>query len=188
MAKLLLKDVADVKLCIAVSSKGKAIEKAVKWITLASLLPFNGMGELMLSSEYYPDEDIKAQKRDIIMRRVAPTGVNYIEEDINAYVYNNLFIIRATEMVSADYLAAYLDKNIEDFVKGLARWTVAPSIGRKDLMEMEIFLPDVKTQNAIGAYWLTYNAKKRLENKLSQLEQIKNREIFNIVLKKTRRV
>lgn len=188
MERVLLKEIADVKLCIVSSSKKKECEEVAKWITLASLLPFNGMGELMLSSEYCPEEDLRVKNHDIIMRRVAPTGVNYIEEDINAYVYNNLFIIRATEMVSADYLAAYLDKNVEDFVKGLARGTVALSIGRKDLMEMEIFLPDVKTQNAIGAYWLTYNAKKRLENKLSQLEQIKNREIFNIVLKKTRRV
>lgn len=188
MEKLLLKDVADVKLCIAVSSKGKAIEKAVKWITLASLLPFNGMGELMLSSEYCPEEDLKVKNRDIIMRRIAPTGINYIVKDMDAYVYNNLVIISARGNVNSDYLAAYLDVNIENYVKGLASGAAVPSIGRKDLLAMEIFLPDVKTQNAIGSYWLTYNEKKRLENKLSQLEQIKNREIFNIVLKKTRRV
>ena len=76
-----------------------------------------------------------------------------------------------------------MDVNIENYVKCLASGAAVPSIGRKDLLSMEIFLPDVKTQNAIGSYWLTYNEKKRLENKLSQLEQIKNREIFNIVLK-----
>lgn len=187
MERVLLKEIADVKLCIVSSSKKKECEEAAKWITHSSLLPFNGTGELLLSSEYYPDEDIKAQKHDIIMRRVAPTGVNYIEEDINAYVYNNLFIIRTKEMVSADYLAAYLDGNIGDFVKGFARGAVAPSIGRKDLMEMEIFLPDTKAQNSIGGYWRSYNEKKRLENKLTQLEQIKNKEIYNIILKQIRR-
>lgn len=184
MERVLLKEIADVKLCIVSSSKKKECDEAVEWITLSSLLPFNGTGELLLSSEYYPDEDIKVKKHDIIMKRVAPTGVNYIEDDINAYVYNNLFIIRTKENVSADYLAAYLDENIEDFVKGLARGSVAPSIGRKDLLEIEIDLPGEREQNAIGGYWRSYNAKKRLENKLTQLEQIKNREIFNIIRNK----
>ena len=43
---------------------------------------------------------------------------------------------------------------------------------------MEIYLPDKKKQNAVGKYWLIYNQKKRLENKLTYLEQKKNREIF----------
>ena len=137
MERVLLKEIADVKLCIVSSSKKKECDEAVKWITLSSLLPFNGTGELLLSSEYYPDEDIKVKKHDIIMKRVAPTGVNYIEDDIDAYVYNNLFIIRTKEKVKPDYLAAYLDENIENFVNGLTRGSVAPSIGRKDLMEME---------------------------------------------------
>lgn len=178
MKKVLLKELADIKLCISSFAK-EDLDESVRWISLSTMLPYNGIGEFLVSWEYNPEDDIKVRKHDIIMKRVLPMGINYIEEDIeDAYAYNNLFIIRAKEGVNSDYLAAYLDENISEFVLLHAKGSVAPSIGRKDLMEMEIYLPDEAKQNAVGKYWLIYNQKKRLENKLTSLEQKKNREIF----------
>lgn len=178
MKKVLLKELADIKLCIPSLAKEKT-DGQIKWLVPSTLSLYNEIKGYLYTSEYNPEDDIKVRKHDIIMKRVLPTGINYIEEDIeDAYAYNNLFIIRTKENVNSDYLAAYLDENISEFVLLHAKGSVAPSIGRKDLMEMEIYLPDEAKQNAIGKYWLIYNKKKRLENKLTSLEQKKNREIF----------
>ena len=181
MRKFLLSELAEIKLCIASAPKNKDFTESVKWIMQSSLLPFNEINPVF-SSEYSPNEDMKAIKNDILVRRLSPSGVNIIEGDINAYVYNNIIIIRANESVCADYLAAYLDENIEAFVKTYAKGAIVSSISRKDLMEMPIDLPDAATQRAVGGYWLMYNKKKRLEKKLTELEGKKNKEIFNLIM------
>lgn len=181
MRKFLLSELAEIKLCIASAPKNKNFAESVEWIMQSSLLPFNEI-KPVFSSEYCSNEDMKVIKNDILIRRLSPSGVNLIEDDTNAYVYNNIIIIRANDSVCADYLAAYLDENIEAFVKTYAKGAIVSSISIKDLMEMPIDLPDVTTQRAVGGYWLMYKKKKRLEKKLTDLEGKKNKEIFNFIM------
>lgn len=177
MKRVSLKDLADIKLCIALPCKKDSAIEAV-WITQSALLPFNAFGEFMPTTNIDADKSLKAEKHDILIKRVAPTGVNYIEDDTDAYVYNNLFIVRAREGVDSSYLAAYLDQNIEEFVNLRAGGAVVLSVGRKDLSEMSIVVPEERVQKAVGGYWLEYNKKKRIENRLTAMEKQRNKALI----------
>lgn len=181
MKRVLLKDIAEIKICSARTVKDDDFSDEVPWLTQSSLLPFNELGAGMRSSEFCASEDVKAVRNDILVRRLAPTGVNFVENDADAYVHNNIIMIRARDSVCASYLAAYLDEVIGAYVKENARSTAVASIGRKELREMPIELPDDDVQRSYGAYWLLLNKKKRLEKKLADLEGKKNKEIFNLV-------
>lgn len=181
MREVLLQEIADIKICTVGNSKKTEDRLPANWIVTSSLLPYNQIGELLLSSEYKVDEEIKAKSGDILIRRLSPTEVNYLESDMEAYIYNNIVIVRANENVSSAYLASYLDAHLEDFVKMRSSGAIVMAIGKKDLSEMTIEVPDLETQKAIGNLWLLYNEKKRLQEKLTKLERIQNKQIFKIV-------
>jgi len=122
---------------------------------------------------------------DILLRRIAPGYVNYLQEATpNSCIANNLIIIRATR-VNSKYLAYYLDKNITKIIKKSAKGTVLPTLARQDLDEFEIVLPNEKTQHLVGNLWFLEIEKIKLQEKLRTLENKKLHYLLNKYVKKT---
>ena len=149
-----LKDVAEIIFCIL--EKGNEEKKL---LTPANLLENNQISTVNKDDKFKKDKSVIIKKDDILLKRINPTYINYIEdigEDI--YAGNNLIIIRAKE-INAKYLAAILNMNIEKFVKKNSVGAIIPSIGRKM----------VTLRN-----WMKTIEKRKLELKKIELERQKS--------------
>ena len=110
-----LSDVADIKFCIVNSSKEVAADS--KWIMAANLLGDNEMTGKLEENKAEPDESLRVQKNDIIIKRINPLYINFIDIELdNVYAYNNLIIVQA-KSVEAKYLAYYVNRRNKRFSK-----------------------------------------------------------------------
>lgn len=174
-----LKDVAEIKFCILEKGNG---EKYL--LTPASLLEDNQISKIEKDEKFKIDESVILKKGDIILKRINPTYVNYIDRDYqNVYVGNNLIIVRAKE-VNPKYLAAILNSNIKKYSEKSSIGSVVPSIGRKEIEEIEIFICNRKKQEILGNYWIKSIEKRVLERRKLELEKKKDTIIINKFLNK----
>ena len=172
-----LKDIAEIKFCIL--EKGNE-EKYL--LTPANLLEDNQISKIEKDEKFKRDESVILKKGDIILKRINPTYVNYIDKDYaNVYVGNNLIIIRAKE-IDSKYLAAILNANIRKYSERNSVGSIIPSIGRKDIEEMKIIVCERRKQEIIGNYWIKTIEKRILERKIIELEKKKNMLIINKIL------
>ena len=153
-----------------------------KWLTTASLLEYNEIGKVEKSCEWKIDRNYRVYKGDIIMKRVRPQYVNYINKDIECYIGQNLAIIRANELVHSKYLAYIIDNNIKSL--GVVEvGSVVPAIKRKDMEELDIgVLPSMRVQKAIGELWWLQKEKIMYSKNLIELEEkILNKKIEKLL-------
>ena len=179
MDKTLLKNIATIT--IGVLDKTDKVFSSVRWITTANLLPHNTLAGYEYGLSYRPSMLLLVQKSDILVRRIAPSYINYIQDIApNAYIANNVIIIRPKEgQIDPKYLAYYLDKNIEKIIKKAAKGTTLPTLTRQDLEEFEITLPDERTQYLVGNIWYLDAEKIKLQKELRDLESKKLYYILN---------
>jgi len=182
MDKILLKNATN--LTIGVLEKTEQVFDSIRWITTANLLPYNTLGGYEYGLSYRPSMSLLIKKGDILVRRIAPSYINYIQDIApNSYISNNLILIRAKEQVNPKYLAYYLDKNIEKIIKKAAKGTTLPTLTRQDLENFEITLPDERTQFLVGNIWYLENEKIKLYEELKNLE---NKRIYYLLNKCTK--
>ena len=172
--KASLSDVADIKFCIVNSSKNAAANS--KWIMAANLLYDNTIAGTFENKKSSPDESLRVYENDIIIKRISPSYVNFIDIELdNVYAYNNLIIVRA-KAVEAKYLAYYLSRKIKDFSENTSVGAVMPSIGRPELESFKIPILPADEQKAIGELWYQSIEKKKMIIHLSKLEN--ERELY----------
>ena len=161
-----LKDVAEIIFCIL--EKGNE-EK--RMLTPANLLENNQISYIYQDNKFKKDESVIIKKDDIILKRINPTYVNYIE-DINENIYagNNLIIIRPKK-IDAKYLASILNTNIEKLAKKSSMGAIIPSVGRREMEEFEIEICGREKQTILGEYWLKTIKKRIYEFKKIELEK-----------------
>jgi restriction endonuclease S subunit len=178
--KTLIKNIATVT--IGVLDKTDKVFSSIRWITTANLLSHNTLAGYEYGLSYRPSISLLVQKGDILVRRIAPSYINYIQDIApNAYIANNVIIIRPKEgQIDPKYLAYYLDKNIEKIIKKAAKGTTLPTLTRQDLEEFEITLPDERTQYLIGNLWYLENEKIKL---YQELKNIENKKIYYLLNK-----
>lgn len=168
-----LKNVAEIIFCIL--EKGNE-EKYL--LTPANLLENNQISNINKDYKFKKDESVIIKKNDILLKRINPTYINFIEDvDENVYAGNNLIIIRAKE-INAKYLAAILNMNIEKFVKKNSVGAIIPSIGRKEIEEFDIEICSKERQDLLGEYWMKTIEKRKLELKKIELEKQKSMVII----------
>ena len=179
-----MKNIATVT--IGVLEKTAKVFDSILWITTANLLPNNTLAGYEYGLSYRPPISLLVKKGDILVRRIAPSYINYVQDIApNTYIANNLIIIRANEgRVDPKYLAYYLDKNIEKIIKKAAKGTTLPTLTRQDLEDFEITVPDERTQYLIGHLWYLDAEKIKLQKELRDLESKKLYYILNGCTKK----
>lgn len=166
-----LKDIADIKFCLSSASKNENEQKA-EWITPANLLENNVIANLSLSNQYKIDDNAKISPNDIIVKRINPSFVNYVDAiKSNVYASGNLIVIKSNA-VDAKYLAYFLNKKINQITKSFVGSTI-PAIGRNDLEEISIPILSLNQQKAVGEIWYCNTNLQKLKKHLAELERIK---------------
>jgi restriction endonuclease S subunit len=179
----LLKDVAIIN--FGVLERSEREYKGVQWITTANLLSNNVLAKYEQNLSFKPFESLSVKSGDVLLRRITPSYVNYLQETVpNSYIANNLIIVRATERVDSKYLAYYLDKSLTRIIKKAAKGTVLPTLARQDLSEFEIILPSREVQHIVGNIWFLSMEKAKLQEKLNDLENRKLDYLLNECVKK----
>jgi len=126
---------------------------------------------IYLSKESY--EFLKKSKvlaNDILMNKIANPGVSYLMPKLNMPVSlgMNLFLIRVSTQVSAQYFYYYLKKN-ENYVKSFASGTGTETITKQDVRNLKILRPPLPEQQKIAS--ILSSMDTHIEEKQRKLEQ-----------------
>ena len=184
MKHIKLSEIANINFCTVTPSRSKPSETPTKWLVCANFLVDNEIDKNTSVNNVLPDENWLLHKNDIIVKRIAPTFVNYIDSiDNGIYCGNNLIIITPNDKVDSKYLAMILNEQIGSLSKESSIGAVMKSISRTDLEEMSIPFPDIKTQKAIGSLWHNGIELKKKRIRLAELENIKMNFTINKAIK-----
>ena len=175
MRYLKLSDAADIKFCSVAPARMKTQEEKTKWLSCSNFVADNGVvGEPTLTN-FVPDESFAIHPDDIIIKRITPGYVNYIlniSDDL--YAGNNLIVLTARDGVNAKYLAMILNDKIPSISESSSVGAVMKSVSRPDLEKIKIPLPPYEQQVKLGEVWFLNIELKKMKNRLSELECIKN--------------
>lgn len=179
----LLKEVADIKFCIVSNCKEGKNSERLDWLTASNLLADNVVCGTLESEKYLKDDLLLIRKGDIILKRIQPSFINYIDVDLpNTYAYNNLIVVRAKN-IDAKYLAAVLSCEIKEVSLSRSVGAVMSSIGRNDLDYFTIPVFPIEEQIQIGQIWHKSIEKKKMAIKLAELENLKENYMINKYIK-----
>ena len=177
-----LSEISEIKFCIVNSSKQTAAHS--KWIMPANLMNDNILTGYSESDKYKPDDTLLIYKNDIIIKRINPSFVNYIDTNMeNIFACNNLIIVRAKK-VNPKYLSSYLNRKIKEFSENHSIGAIMPSIGRQEIENFQIPLLSVKEQEFIGDIWYKSIEKKKMLARLAKLENEKEIYLLNKFINK----
>ncbi len=167
---MLLKEVADIIFSFP-QKDDCATAKPGLWLSSGCLLPDNKILNPKEETTFIPDDNLRILKGDIIIRRVQPQFVNYISEDAEYLLGQNLAIIRAQDGTDSKYLAFVLECNLDKLYKDMTG-AVLPAVKRKNFEELDIGdLPERKKQLATGEVWWLMKEKRRLMQNLLEQEK-----------------
>lgn len=161
-----LKDVAEIRLCLTQKATSDEVHKA---LTPIKLLENNVVDGFVLDSRVRADDATKICVGDIIIKRICPSFVNYIDRiEDDVYAAGNLIIITA-KTVDPKYLAYILNTEIPKITQSLSGSKI-PSVGRGDLEEIQIPILPIKKQKAMGDFWQKSIELYKLKRKLNELQ------------------
>lgn len=169
-----LKDIAKIKFCLA--QRGVSDQK-YKTLTPIKLLDNNVIDGFIYDDKVRADDDTKICSGDIIIKRISPSFVNYIDKiDDDIYASGNLIIISAIS-VDPKYLAYILNQEIPKITQSLSGAKI-PAIGRSNLEEIQVPILPIEKQKVIGELWQKSIELYKLKNKLNELELSKIKSIL----------
>ncbi len=169
-----LSEIADIKFSSVVTSRLKKQEVATKWLVCSNFLRDNTI-DLKPSEEFFvPDNEQLIHDDDIIVKRIAPTFVNYIDSIPDSmYVGNNLIVISPNQDVYPKYLAMLLNERIESLSESSSVGAVMKSISRQHLEELLVPILSYEKQVLAGDMWYYSIELKKMKQRLIELETIR---------------
>ena len=181
----LLGDVAEI---IAGIPEGK--KKSNKGYKYFCIQPshLNDNNKLSKFDEVYKAKPINekalVKKGDILIKRLSPSSINLVMDNYkNAYVTSNIIIVRGNEKIISDYLAAILEvQGLRTLKHHTKRGVTVHTISKKELSNINIPLPDIKTQKILGKMWLLNKNKQKLLNDWAIKENDFIKSLFNTIL------
>jgi len=117
----------------------------------------------------------KVLQDDILMNKIASAGSIYLMPKLNKPVSlgMNLFLLRTNKNIANQRFIYYYLKANEKYVKLFADGTATKTITKNAVRNLDIFLPDIKTQEKIVKILSSLEDKIELNRKMNQtLEQI----------------
>ena len=154
-------------------SPGRAIESetSTKWLSGSNFLQDNVVSGSTTEAFCVPDSDLLIRSGDIIIKRIAPTFVNFIDSiQDETYAGNNLIIVTPKEGIYPKYLAMVLNENILSISEESSIGAVIRSVSRKNLEALKISLLPYEKQQVIGDLWFDGIELKKLKMRLTELE------------------
>jgi len=145
----------------------------------------NKLSEFDLVDRAKPiNEKALVKKGDILIKRLSPSSINLVMDNYkNAYVTSNIIIVRGNEKIISDYLAAILEvQGLTTLKHYTKRGVTVQTISKKELCNINIPLPDIKTQKLLGKIWLLNKNKQKLLNDWAIKENDFIKSLFNTIL------
>lgn len=174
-----LGDYAEIKFCSATPSRSKIQTTPTKWLVCANFLQENEVDHTPTVNYVVPDEEWLLDQDDIVIKRITPTFVNYIDFEPNEiYCGNNLIIVTPYLKTDAKYLAMILNDKIGELSKESSIGAVMKSISRYDLESLEIPMPDENKRKLLGELWYKSIELKKKRIKLAELELTKTNHLI----------
>lgn len=181
----LLGDIAEI--IAGIPEEKKKGDKEYKYFCIqpSHLNDNNKLSKFDLVSRIKPiNEKALVKKGDILIKRLSPSSINLVMDSYkNAYVTSNIMIVRRNEKIVSDYLAAILEvQGLRTLQHHTKRGVTVQTISKKELSNINIPLPDIKTQKILGEMWLLNKTKQRLLNEWTSKENDFIQSLFNTIL------
>lgn len=177
-----LGDCAKIKFCSLTLSRSKQQIEPSKWFVCANFLADNVVVNDTTINYVVPDEEWLLRHGDIVIKRITPTFINYIDfEPDEVYCGNNLIIVSPIMGEDSKYLAMFLNEKIGELSKESSIGAVMKSISRIDLESLEVPYPDKTKRQMIGELWYKGIELKKYRIRLAELENLRT----NYLIKKS---
>lgn len=170
-----IKDICTILFSIPIKNKIPIIEKKY-WITQADLKENNVIEINKTFNDFDLRTCLKPQKNDILIKRNGPTYVNIYEGDKDAYLGNNILILRTKEF-DVCYLAFVIEQQLEKLNAMANNGTVTKALNREMLEDIGISDIGKNRQKIIGQIWYLIKKKNQLFNELLLREKLKQKII-----------
>lgn len=174
MKHLRLSEIAEIKFCVVSPGRTKTQETPTMWLQCANFLRNNTVIYEATATNYVPDEELLIKKDDIVVKRISPMFVNYIDYIPNEmYAGNNLIVITPKQEVYSKYLAMQLNERIESLSESSSVGAVMKSVSRQHLEEVMIPLLLYEKQILVGDLWYSGIELEKMKSRLAELESQK---------------
>ena len=169
-----LVDVAEIKFCSVSPGRTKTQESPTMWLQCANFLRNNTVTGDVTVTNYVPDDELLIKKDDIVVKRISPMFVNYIDYiPDEMYAGNNLIVITPKQDVYSKYLAMVLNEKIETLSESSSVGAVMKSVSRQHLEDVIIPLLPYEKQILVGDLWYDGIELEKMRTRLAELESIK---------------
>lgn len=180
MQHIKLRDCATIKFCSLTPKRSKTQTIPTKWLVCANFLPENEISNKPNIDYVVPDREWQLNQHDIVVKRIEPTYINYVDfapEEV--YCGNNLIIVTAKALPDAKYLAMILNDRIGELSTESSVGAVMKSISRTNLESLEIPMPDENTRQLLGELWYKSVELKKKRIRLAELETLRISQLIN---------
>ena len=183
MKHLRLAEIAEIKFCVVSPGRTKTQETPTMWLQCANFLRNNTVLCDATTTNYVPDDELLIKKDDIVVKRISPMFVNYIDYiPDKMYAGNNLIVITPKQEVYSKYLAMLLNERIESLSESSSIGAVMKSVSRQHLEEVMIPLLPYEKQILVGDLWYSGIELEKMKSRLAELEsQRRNYQIKKYV-------
>ena len=170
-----LKDVADIKFCLATpDTKGETNRRIVispSGLADKTILNLTDKTKYEFEeSKYKVDDDADITADTIIIKRICPIGIMYVEDaPPEIYASGNMILVKAKK-VDPKYLACVLNREIPIIIKAMEGIRL-PALTRKVIDDIEIPIVSMKEQKAIGKLWVNNYKLENLRKQLVKAEK-----------------
>ena len=169
-----LVDVAEIKFCSVSPGRTKTQESPTMWLQCANFLRNNTVTGDATVTNFVPDDELLIKKHDIVVKRISPMFVNYIDYiPDEMYAGNNLIVITPKQEVYSKYLAMVLNDKIETLSESSSVGAVMKSVSRQHLEDVIIPLLPYEKQILVGDLWYDGIELEKMRIRLAELESIK---------------
>jgi hypothetical protein len=174
MKHLRLSEIAEIKFCVVSPGRTKTQEMTTMLLQCANFLRNNTVIYEATATNYAPDDELLIKKDDIVVKRISPMFVNYIDYIPNEmYAGNNLIVITPKQEVYSKYLAMQLNERIESLSESSSVGAVMKSVSRQHLEEVMIPLLPYEKQILVGDLWYSGIELEKMKSRLAELESQK---------------
>lgn len=177
-----LSEIAEIKFCSNTPKRAKSQEETTNWLVCANFLADNEVDYSPVANNQAPEKEWLLHAGDIVIKRITPSFVNYIDT-VNSDLYcgNNLIIVTPRPSVNGKYLAMVLNEAVGTISKESSVGAVMQSISKGDLEAFEVPLPELQKQLQIGELWFLSVEIKKKKKRLIELENTRT----NYLIKKS---
>ena len=169
-----LVDVAEIKFCSVSPGRTKTQESPTMWLQCANFLRNNTVTGDATVTNYVPDDELLIKKDDIVVKRISPMFVNYIDYiPDEMYAGNNLIVITPKQEVYSKYLSMVLNEKIETLSESSSVGAVMKSVSRQHLEDVIIPLLPYEKQILVGNLWHDGIELEKMRIRLTELESQK---------------